>query len=169
MQQHGSNVVGLHEQQLAADLVKLGGVHRLSGSPEWLAFGVLRWTCLTLAAHSVPIAVEEEELADPTTAEMDGLTFVVEDDEEDTGAAGCRSILTARRHGCCGNCCSGAVLSMYCWQFRSSWVKRTGTAAAAGSQHVAAAAAAGASHAAGSWHAHNCSFLPSHRVLGQLN
>lgn len=36
----------------------------------------------------VAAAVEEEDIAfDPTTAELDGLTFVVEDDEEDTGAA----------------------------------------------------------------------------------
>jgi hypothetical protein len=41
---------------------------------------VLTWSTLFLS----PVAVEEEEAVDPTTAEMDGLTFVVEDDE-DTG------------------------------------------------------------------------------------
>jgi hypothetical protein len=41
---------------------------------------VLTWVTLSFS----PVAVEEEEAVDPTTAEMDGLTFVVEDDE-DTG------------------------------------------------------------------------------------
>jgi hypothetical protein len=44
---------------------------------------VLSLTWITLLSC---VAVEEEEAVDPTTAEMDGLTFVVEDDE-DTGAA----------------------------------------------------------------------------------